>query len=46
MNAGHFDPIDEMVDVAREHGAWVHVDGAFGLFARLSPRHANLAAGV
>jgi glutamate/tyrosine decarboxylase-like PLP-dependent enzyme len=46
VNAGHFDPIDEMVDLAREHGAWVHVDGAFGLFARLSPRYAHLAAGV
>ncbi|HZB24212.1 MAG TPA: aminotransferase class V-fold PLP-dependent enzyme [Gaiellaceae bacterium] len=46
VNAGHFDPIDEMVDVAREHGAWVHVDGAFGLFARLSPRFEHLAAGV
>jgi glutamate/tyrosine decarboxylase-like PLP-dependent enzyme len=46
VNAGHFDPIDEMVDVAREYGAWVHVDGAFGLFARVSPRYASLAAGV
>src|SRR5919107_3766806 len=36
-NAGDFDPIGTIVDLARAHNAWVHVDGAFGLFARLSP---------
>jgi glutamate/tyrosine decarboxylase-like PLP-dependent enzyme len=46
VNAGHFDPIAEMSDLAREHGAWLHVDGAFGLFARVSPRAAALADGV
>lgn len=46
VNAGHFDPIAEMSDLAREHGAWLHVDGAFGLFARVSPRTAALANGV
>jgi glutamate/tyrosine decarboxylase-like PLP-dependent enzyme len=46
VNAGHFDPIAEMGDLAHEHGAWLHVDGAFGLFARVSPRTAALAAGV
>jgi glutamate/tyrosine decarboxylase-like PLP-dependent enzyme len=46
VNAGHFEPIREVVEVAREHRAWVHVDGAFGLFARLSPRTAALADGV
>jgi glutamate/tyrosine decarboxylase-like PLP-dependent enzyme len=46
VNAGHFDPIAEMSDLAREHGAWLHVDGAFGLFARVSPRSAALANGV
>ncbi len=45
-NAGHFDPIAEMSDLAREHGAWLHVDGAFGLFARVSPRTTALANGV
>ena len=46
VNGGHFDPIREVVEVAHAHGAWVHVDGAFGLFARLSPRTAQLADGV
>jgi glutamate/tyrosine decarboxylase-like PLP-dependent enzyme len=46
VNAGHFDPITEVVELAAEHGAWLHVDGAFGLFARVSPRTAALAAGV
>jgi glutamate/tyrosine decarboxylase-like PLP-dependent enzyme len=46
VNAGHFDPIADMAALAREHGAWLHVDGAFGLFARVSPRSAPLAAGV
>jgi glutamate/tyrosine decarboxylase-like PLP-dependent enzyme len=46
VNAGDFDPIDEMADLSERHGAWLHVDGAFGLFARLSPRSAALAAGT
>jgi glutamate/tyrosine decarboxylase-like PLP-dependent enzyme len=46
VNAGHFDPIADMSRLAREHSAWLHVDGAFGLFARLSPRTAALAEGV
>ena len=46
VNAGAFDPIEGMADLAAAHGAWLHVDGAFGLFARLSPLSAHLAAGV
>jgi len=46
VNAGEFDPIADLADLADEHGAWLHVDGAFGLFARVSPRSARLAAGV
>ena len=46
VNAGGFDPIQAMVDVAHRHNAWLHVDGAFGLYARLSPRLAHLAAGM
>src|SRR5919198_1218043 len=46
VNAGHFDPIRQVAEVARAHSAWVHVDGAFGLFARVSPRTAALADGV
>jgi glutamate/tyrosine decarboxylase-like PLP-dependent enzyme len=46
VNSGDFDPIDEMADLAAAHGAWLHVDGAFGLFARATPEAAALAAGV
>src|SRR5918997_276162 len=45
-NAGDFDPIEEMAELAERHGAWLHVDGAFGLFARLSPRTEALTAGT
>jgi len=46
VNAGDFDSIERMADLASEHGAWLHVDGAFGLFARLAPGVSHLAAGV
>jgi glutamate/tyrosine decarboxylase-like PLP-dependent enzyme len=46
VNAGGFDPIAEMADLAEEHGAWLHVDGAFGLFAAVSPRTRHLVDGV
>ena len=45
VNAGGFDPISELADLAEEHGAWLHVDGAFGLFARVAPG-ASLHAGL
>jgi glutamate/tyrosine decarboxylase-like PLP-dependent enzyme len=45
-NAGDFDPIDRIADIAERSGAWLHVDGAFGLFARLSERARHLADGV
>jgi glutamate/tyrosine decarboxylase-like PLP-dependent enzyme len=46
VNAGDFDPIDAMADLAEKHECWLHVDGAFGLFAALSPRTAHLVDGV
>ncbi|ROP36168.1 glutamate/tyrosine decarboxylase-like PLP-dependent enzyme [Saccharothrix texasensis] len=46
VNGGDFDPLDEMADLAERHGAWLHVDGAFGLFAAVSPRTAGLVRGV
>lgn len=46
VNTGDFDPIAEIAEVTERHGAWLHVDGAFGLFARLSSATAHLAAGV
>jgi glutamate/tyrosine decarboxylase-like PLP-dependent enzyme len=45
-NAGDFDPVAPMADLAERHGAWLHVDGAFGLFAAVSPRTAHLVEGV
>jgi len=45
LNTGAFDPIQDIMPLARAHGAWVHVDGAFGLWARACPRLAPLAAG-
>ncbi len=45
-NAGDFDPIAPMADLAERHGAWLHVDGAFGLFAQLSDRTRHLVQGV
>jgi glutamate/tyrosine decarboxylase-like PLP-dependent enzyme len=46
VNTGAFDPAPAIVARAREAGAWVHVDGAFGLWAAASPRRAHLTAGV
>jgi glutamate/tyrosine decarboxylase-like PLP-dependent enzyme len=46
VNAGEFDPVEDMIDLARQHNCWVHVDGAFGLFAKASPRTAHLVEGV
>ena len=46
VNTGDFDPLDVMADLAERYGAWLHVDGAFGLFARVTPRAAALAAGI
>jgi glutamate/tyrosine decarboxylase-like PLP-dependent enzyme len=46
VNAGDFDPISDMADLAERHGAWLHVDGAFGAFARLSTESAALADGI
>jgi glutamate/tyrosine decarboxylase-like PLP-dependent enzyme len=46
VNTGAFDPLDVMADLAEEYGAWLHVDGAFGLFAALSPATRELVAGI
>jgi glutamate/tyrosine decarboxylase-like PLP-dependent enzyme len=46
VNAGDFDPVSDLADLAERYGAWLHVDGAFGLFAALSPRTAGLVAGI
>jgi glutamate/tyrosine decarboxylase-like PLP-dependent enzyme len=45
VNTGSFDPAGEICRRAHAAGAWVHVDGAFGLWAAASPRYAGLAEG-
>ncbi len=46
VNTGSFDPAGEICRRAHAAGAWVHVDGAFGLWAAASPRYAHLAEGA
>ncbi|WP_020144607.1 aminotransferase class V-fold PLP-dependent enzyme [Terracoccus sp. 273MFTsu3.1] len=46
VNTGACDDLRAATTVAHEHGAWVHVDGAFGLWAAASPRTAHLVDGV
>jgi glutamate/tyrosine decarboxylase-like PLP-dependent enzyme len=46
VNTGACDDFARAVPVAREHAGWVHVDGAFGLWASASPRYAHLTRGV
>ena len=45
VNTGSFDPARILVPRAREAGAWIHVDGAFGLWAAAAPKRAHLVAG-
>jgi glutamate/tyrosine decarboxylase-like PLP-dependent enzyme len=45
VNTGAFDPAEEIIQQAKEAGAWVHVDGAFGLWAAAAPSHAHLVKG-
>ncbi|MCU1240537.1 MAG: Pyridoxal-dependent decarboxylase [Candidatus Acidoferrum typicum] len=45
VNSGSFDPAAEICRRAQEQGAWVHVDGAFGLWAGVSPRYRHLTDG-
>lgn len=46
LNVGAFDPFADLIEIAHRHGAWVHVDGAFGLWAATSPRYRHFLAGV
>jgi glutamate/tyrosine decarboxylase-like PLP-dependent enzyme len=46
VNDGRFDQLAKMADLVERNRAWLHIDGAFGLFARLTPRTAVLTEGV
>lgn len=46
VNTGSFDPIREIIRISRAKNAWVHVDGAFGLWAAAAPSLAHLVGGV
>lgn len=46
VNTGAFDPFPGIIEWARERGAWVHVDGAFGLWARADPSRSYLTSGL
>jgi glutamate/tyrosine decarboxylase-like PLP-dependent enzyme len=46
VNTGAFDPFEALIAPARAAGAWVHVDGAFGLWAKASPELRPLARGL
>ncbi len=46
INSGGFEPLAEIAELARSHHAWMHVDGAFGLWARASVTRKDLATGA
>ncbi len=46
VNTGAFDDLERIADVAHRNGAWMHVDGAFGLWAGVSPEFAHHVDGV
>lgn len=46
VNGGAFDPLEEIAAITHRHRAWLHVDGAFGLWAAAAPAHAHLVRGV
>ena len=46
VNTGAADPIGEIASITAQHGAWLHVDGAFGLWAATSPSRQSLVEGI
>jgi glutamate/tyrosine decarboxylase-like PLP-dependent enzyme len=46
LNIGACDDFETLIPIAKDAGAWVHVDGAFGLFARASAKHRHLVRGL
>jgi len=46
VNTGSFDPLPAIAELSRDAGAWLHVDGAFGIWAAVSPRLRHLVSGI
>jgi glutamate/tyrosine decarboxylase-like PLP-dependent enzyme len=46
LNIGAFDPFEILIPIAKRYGAWIHIDGAFGLWVAASSLHRHLSAGV
>jgi glutamate/tyrosine decarboxylase-like PLP-dependent enzyme len=46
INIGAFDSFETLIPLAKQHNAWVHIDGAFGLWAAVSPRYEHLLRGA
>jgi glutamate/tyrosine decarboxylase-like PLP-dependent enzyme len=46
VNTGAFDPFGRLIEAAQAAGAWVHIDGAFGLWAKAAPSLRHLAHGL
>ncbi|HKJ92079.1 MAG TPA: pyridoxal-dependent decarboxylase, partial [Longimicrobiales bacterium] len=46
VNTGAIDPLEELADLCRDEGLWLHVDGAFGALAALDPDSSNLLKGM
>jgi glutamate/tyrosine decarboxylase-like PLP-dependent enzyme len=46
VNSGACDPVDEVCAIAHDAGAWVHIDGAFGLWLAAAPARAHLVRGI
>jgi glutamate/tyrosine decarboxylase-like PLP-dependent enzyme len=46
VNTGAFDPLERIVEITHQHGGWLHVDGAFGLWAAAAPDLRHHVAGL
>src|ERR1700733_10944335 len=46
VSTGAYDPVLEIAEIVHEHGGWLHVDGAFGLWAAASPAYRELVRGI
>jgi glutamate/tyrosine decarboxylase-like PLP-dependent enzyme len=46
LNVGAYDPFETLIPIAKRYGAWVHVDGAFGLWVAASPLYQHLVRGI